>query len=249
MGDKISINDQLDWAIIQSFCRAEKHILMLKAIISIVREFSDKKDKTIEARIRKLVEIGYLVKYDNKSEVKNSFHNKERSESKRRPGLYGLNEDFEFEYTGIPLTSKPDLIKVPDDVRRKHTADLKEAIENWIKYFPEPTYNYPLIKEDQLEPSTNHYITELLKLDPYNSNIDMCEQHILFSDLCNHLLAMDCDVCVMWAKYKEKLSDLNATKTALLNSLVTAIDNWANHNVPFYAHYNISGHRETAHGN
>jgi hypothetical protein len=93
MDDKIEINDPVDWAIIRSFNRSEKHILMLKTIVSIVRELSDKKDKTIEARVRKLVGREYLIKYESSNEI----HNPNKiNPDLRRPGLYGLNEKLEF---------------------------------------------------------------------------------------------------------------------------------------------------------
>jgi hypothetical protein len=234
MGDKIEINDQVDWAIIQSFYRAEKHILMLKKIVSIVRESSNKKDKTIEARIRNLVEKNYLIKCDT-NEAKEDHHSNGTGDVKRRSGLYGLNEKLEFEFTGIPLTSKADIAEVPDAIRRNHTNDLKEAIENWIKYFPEPTSDYSVSKKALIDSATNlDESSNPKKHDPYSDNIAECEKHLLFSDLCNHLPCIDCDACTIWEKYKKELYELNAMQDALLGSIAAEVDRWLCNNVAFY---------------
>lgn len=229
MAEKVEINDPVDWAIIQSFYRAEKHILMLKKIVSIVRESSDKKDKTIEARIGKLVDKNYLVK---KIEAIEGNHDTGSSEVKRRPGLYGLNESLEFEYTGVPLT----LIEVPADIRRSHTNELKGAIKDWIKHFPEPTYS-SLGKEAYIDLSKdNDKYMDPLRLNPYVSDIAYCEQHLLFSDLGNHLPNVGCDVFPKWEKYKRDLTELNEMHRAFLAAITTEVEEWLHLFMPFYIH-------------
>jgi len=235
MSDKAEINDPVDWAIIQSFNRAEKHILMLKTIISIVRESSDKKDKTIEARVWKLVEKKYLVKCDSSSIDTNHNPSKNDTVVKRRPGLYGLNKNFEFEYTGISSTSKSDIAEVPDDIRRNHTIELKAAIENWIKYFPKPTYRHLSGKKAQLDPATNlDESGHPSKFNPYSANIAACEQHLLFPDLSNHLPGIDCDACAIWEKNKKELSELDTMQDTLLDSITSEVERWLRNNVAFY---------------
>jgi hypothetical protein len=228
MGEKVQINDPTDWAIIQSFYRAEKHILMLKKIVSIVGESSDKKDKAIEARIRKLVDKNYLVKCGITSKS-------DSSGIRHKPGLYGLNERLEFEYSGVPIVTRTDLPEVPNEIRRNHATDLKEAIRTWIKYFPEPTYNdFP--GGDSQQHAVKDPDTKAIDFtfNPYSASIALSEQHILFSDLRNHLPGINCDACEMWENYKKELTSLNEMEKTLLKEVAAEIEYWLNRNVFFY---------------
>jgi hypothetical protein len=229
MNEKVEINDPTDWTIIRSFYRAEKRILMLKKIVSIVRESSDKKDKAIEARIRNLVKKNYIIKYEYKSSQDTAPDDK-KSKGMPRPGLYGLNESLEFEYTGVILSSRLNPAEIPDEIRRNHTKDLKVAISSWIQYFPEPTYN-SLAKRDQLELS----IDGDENLDPLGLDlsatgimplVSLCEQHLLFSDLGNHLPNVGCDVFIKWENYKMELTELHEMHRALLISITAEVEEW-----------------------
>jgi hypothetical protein len=233
MGEKVQINDPTDWAIIQSFYLAEKHILMLKKIVSVVRESSDKKDKAIEARIRKLVEKNYLVKCGVTSEKDRI--SEEDSKVKRNPGLYGLNERLEFEYTGIPANIRTASAEVPDEIRRNHTTDLKEAIKIWLKYIPEPKYNIHPSGNLQPRPVIDADVNaNNLATNPYDADITMSEQHILFSDLNNHLPGIGCDAYAMWEIYKKELTSLNELQEKLLELTAAEIEKWLSRNVFFY---------------
>jgi hypothetical protein len=110
-----------------------------------------------------------------------------------------LNTAYEFRFVGEKLPSKAISIDVPADIRIKHTSDLKEAIKNWKNFVPKPT-----CESDS---------------DEVLEDIKTSENHLLFTDLRNHLHLLYSDICTKWKDYKDELRNFGEMKRALLDAI------------------------------
>ena len=126
---------------------------------------------------------------------------KTSDDRKTSRGLYKANPKKNFIYIGVPLTPRLEREgTVSAEARNKHSADLKEAIQIWRDNLPEPSRCYTI-------PTW------------CSSQIAVCESHVLFPDLVNHLP----DICDRWTNYKKDLHKLDELKETLRSSLEAEI--------------------------
>jgi hypothetical protein len=155
-----------------------------KAIIQCFGDTENLQRKTIIKKARKLC---------NKREANISKRVEARQKEPKNylirvsSGIYKLNPEFNFIFGREPLLSEAKDIAISSEGREAHTLVLKEAIENWINNFPNPP----------------HLENAYLRL------VEKCEDHLWFSDLCNHLPASGFDVLEKWQKYKKDVQDLD----------------------------------------
>jgi hypothetical protein len=188
----IKICDQIDKALIEALQDAEGHILQRKALSRLV----SKRIKENEGRIVKRIEkrskdpYNYFIKCDR--------------------GIYKLNLDIHFDPIGEPLPPKSTMANpishrlngdTAQDPYIIHTQELRSAIDYWINNFPQPTHIYPE------KPATH-----------YSYKVSLCENHILFEDLDNHLPLTGNNVLVEWDSYKAELEVIEGIKANLYNS-------------------------------
>ncbi|MGD0952972.1 MAG: hypothetical protein ABR985_11375 [Methanotrichaceae archaeon] len=181
--ETIEISDRMERAILESFKKADQGILPRKAIVTIVQKSIDSPDSTIAQRIRKLIKYGYLIKISR--------------------GIYKANPKKSFVYR-VPLPSKLEPYTVLEEARKKHSADLKEAIQIWRANLPEPSQCYTSFGWS-------------------SSQIAVCESHVLFPDLVYHLSIAGSDIYDMWTNYKKDFHRLDELKETLRSSLEAEI--------------------------
>ena len=122
-----------------------------------------------------------------------------------RRGLYRTNSEKRFVNAGVILTPRSEQEStVSTEVRNKHSADLKEAIQIWRDNLPEPK---------------QYYTTPTWS----SSQIAVCESHVLFHDLVNHLPIAGSDICDRWTNYKKGIHKLDGLKETLRSSLEAEI--------------------------
>ncbi len=114
---------------------------------------------------------------------------------------YKRNPEIKFEYHDADANATP-LNIGQNQILREHTTDLKGAIQTWIDNLPELSPDYPAKAEDR-----------------YISKIAICESHILFSDLNNHLPGIGSDILERWEAYKKELIELDGLKEDLFSSI------------------------------
>jgi hypothetical protein len=178
----IEIYDPIEQAIIKAFEKSNNAMLPRKAIIKEVKNQSDKNDNIIIKKIEKLVKLKYLMKTSSR-------------------GIYKLNRDFKFELVGQTPPPISDSREPPFEVRKKHSDDLKEAINVWITYFPKSRFD--------------HCCLGSVRTDVFKNS----EQHILFQDLINHLPIINPEICNYWKIYKKEMEILDLMKIDLSKSL------------------------------
>lgn len=203
MIEEIEINNVIDKAILAALKWAEKikdqKGLSSGAIKKIVKEIIglDEKDTNVQKRIDTLHKKKILIDLAP-------------SKSKKAKNLsYRINEELIFNYTcePLPIENESLINEVPEEICREHTSELKEAIRAWIAFFPEPKPEW------------------ILKLEeiPHPYGVELCEEHLLFPDLINHLPHVDCNVCSKWEAYKADLKELEEMDEALLISIMNKI--------------------------
>jgi hypothetical protein len=186
--EKVKLIDNLEKAIIKSFPNKNSN-LQLKIITKKVSESLDERlspDK-VRKRLNKLEKNGYITKTSR--------------------GIYALNPIYDFDTEDgepLPLESKP--IGISLERRETHTLELRAAIENWIKHFPNPPH---------LE---NTY-------SRFSASVKICEDHLLFDDLCNHLHASGFDMLDKWENYKDEVKNLEIFENHLLEMMKLNISN------------------------
>jgi len=180
--EKVKLIDKLEKAIIESFPNKDSN-LQLKIITKKVSELLDERlsPDRVRKRLNKLEKNEYITK--------------------KSRGIYALNPIYDFDTEdGEPLSLKSEPIEIPLERRETHTLELRAAIENWIKHFPNPPH---------LE---NTY-------SRFSASVKKCEGHLLFDDLCNHLHASGFDIFDKWENYKDEVKNLEIFENHLLETM------------------------------
>ena len=120
-------------------------------------------------------------------------------------GYYRKNPDYSFVLTEALVSGATDKTKeVSKEDIREHSLNLKDAIRTWIYdlSITEPCHEHPLVGGKSS-----------------SDVIAACENHVLFSDLTNHLPNLGSTVCSDWNTYKKELEELDKLKEILLFSI------------------------------
>jgi hypothetical protein len=180
--EKVKLIDNLEKAIIKSFPKKDSK-LQLKIITKKVNESLGKRlsSDRVRKRLNKLEKNKYITRTSR--------------------GIYALNPIYDLDTEdGEPLSLKSEPIEIPLELRKTHTLELRAAIENWIKHFPNPPH------------LDNTY-------SRFSASIKKCEGHLLFDDLCNHLLASGFDILNKWENYKDEVKNLEILENHLLEMM------------------------------
>lgn len=125
---------------------------------------------------------------------------------KKSKGIYALNPICDFDIgDGEPLPFETKSSEISIERREKHTLELKPVIEKWIKNFPCPPH-----LEDTYQKNTYR---------GFSASIKVCEEHLLFSDLLNHLPESGFEVSDRWERYKNVIGELEKIEDHLMEMI------------------------------
>lgn len=227
MVEEVVIDNTNDKAIVKSFDYADGMPISARAlnaggiknIVKDIFKLSDT-DTNIQKRIDELCKRKILVgsppcELKERSgklalSAKENESDAERQKSttrKAKKRTYKLNNEIRLKFVCGPLPSEIESEKIPTEVRRLHTAELKKVIDAWIDFSPEPKTGNPY-KE----------------ANAHKKGIEFCENFLLFPDLKNHLPILNYCVCSKWEEYKENLEKLEKKKRELMYSIENEIN-------------------------
>jgi hypothetical protein len=153
-------------------------VLTRRAIVQLAKNLIGKSEPTIAKRVEKMSSgsFKYLIKISR--------------------GIYKLNPDIKFSFTGERLPPEAKIIEISPKIRAEHTKELKPTIENWIESFPK--------------------VPESENFHEFRLEVKKCESFPLFKDLFMHLSKSDYDISQNWERFKNDIDELERDKKAAL---------------------------------
>ena len=198
---EVEVNNLIDKAIIKSFEKADEGVLTRKVIVKLVKNLIGKSEPTIAKRVEKMSSgsFEYLIKTSR--------------------GIYKLNPDIKFSFTGERLPPEAKIIEISPKIRAEHTKELKPTIENWIESFPK--------------------VPESENFHEFRLEVKKCESFPLFKDLFMHLSKSDYDLSQNWERFQNDIDELERDKKAALKLIEKSIsDIFKGLRLTFVKHYN-----------
>ena len=198
---EVEVNNLIDKAIIKSFEKADEGVLTRKAIVKLVKNLIGESEPTIAKRVEKMSSgsFEYLIKSSR--------------------GIYKLNPDIKFSFSGERLPPEAKIIELYPQIRAEHTKELRPTIENWIENFPK--------------------VPESENCDDFRLEVEKCESFPLFRDLSVHLSNSGYDICQNWERYKKDIEELQRDKKGALKLIEKRIsDIFKGLRLTFVKHYN-----------